>query len=210
MIGYADYMIILSPSENICEQVNAHKRYAEGIIGPYHSDHAKAHITIKPMPRRKPYMAEPEIRGLKTHMAQLPPVSLTVDGFDFFSHGAEYRSLYAKIRTDHQTTAWFKALKKGLNIKDYLVPHITIARNIPTVDHNKLWPHFKKLRWVEDFEVNRLTILQRQAFDNFAHWQVYMEIPFEARRLPSAAPPKESLLKPLSGSYLASQQTSLF
>ena len=210
MNGYADYMIILSPSESICEQVEKYKADAATIIGAYESQHSKAHITIKPMPRRKPYMAEHELLGLKGKVKLLPPITLTMEGFDFFAHGNEYRTVYAKIQSTHQTTPWFKALKKALNIKDYLVPHITIARNIPTSAHNKLWPTFKKLRWTEDFEVDRLTILHRQAFDTFAHWEVFAEIPFEARHLISEPPPKESLLKPLSGNYLASQQTSLF
>lgn len=210
MKGYADYMMVLSPPDNISEQIAQYKTEAGEIIGAYESQYSKAHITIKPMPRRKPYMAEPEIRGLKNNLQLLPPVSLTIDGFDFFTHGDEYRTVYAKIRSTGQTNQWFKALKKVLNIKDYLVPHITIARNIHVGAHNKLWPHFKKINWVEDFEVAQLTVLHRQAFETFAPWEVYLEIPFEARHLMIEAPPKPSLVKPLNGNYSASGQISLF
>jgi 2'-5' RNA ligase len=210
MKGYADYMMVLSPPGTIGEQIAKYKADAAEMIGAYESQHSKAHITIKPMPRRKPYMAEPEIRGLKNNLQLLPPVSLTVDGFDFFTHGDEYRTLYAKIRSTGQTTQWFKALKKVLNIKDYLVPHITIARNIHVSAHTKLWPHFKKIDWVEDFEIAQLTILHRQAFETFAPWEIYLEITFEARHLISEAPPKSSLIKPLNGNYSASGQISLF
>jgi 2'-5' RNA ligase len=210
MKGYADYMIVLSPPEGVSEQIEKHKLDAEGIIGAYEGLHSKAHISIKPMPRRKPYMAEPEIAGLKNNLKLLPPVTLTIDGFDFFAHGDEYRTIYAKIRSTHQTTQWFKVLKKGLNIKDYLVPHITIARNIHVTAHQKLWPQFKSIRWVEAFEIGQLTILRREAFNNFAHWEVYLQIPFEARHLASEAPPKQSSVKPLSGNYTKSQQISLF
>jgi 2'-5' RNA ligase len=210
MKGYVDYMIILSPSESVGQQIEKNKSDAEGIIGAYEGLHSKAHISIKSMPRRKPYMAEPEILGLKNNVKLLPPVTLTIDGFDFFAHGDEYRTIYAKIRSTQQTTQWFKALKKAINFKDYLVPHITIARNIHIDAHNKLWPHFKNIRWVEDFEINRLAILQREALNNFAHWENYLEIPFEARHLISEATPKQSLLKPLSGNYTKSQQISLF
>ncbi|MDB5026242.1 MAG: 2-5 ligase family protein [Mucilaginibacter sp.] len=210
MKGYADYMMILSPSESISEQMEKHRADVQGIIGAYERLDSKAHISIKPMPRRKPYLAEPEIMGLKNNLKLLPPVTLTIDGFDFFTHGDEYRTIYAKIRSTLQTTRWFKVLKKSLNIKDYLVPHIPIARNIHVSAHNKLWPQFKNMRWVEPFEIGQLTILHCEAFNNFAHWEVYLEIPFEARHLISEAPPKQSLLKPLSGNYAASQQISLF
>src|SRR5437879_7218930 len=120
--------MVLSAHESIREQIEHRKLDAEGIIGKYEGLHSKAHISIKPMPRRKPYMAEPEIIGLNNNLKLLPPVTLTVDGFDFFSHGDEYRTIYAKIRSTHYSTQWLKILKKNLNIKDYLVPNITIAR----------------------------------------------------------------------------------
>jgi hypothetical protein len=210
MIGYADYMMVLSPGDGICERVVKHKTDAEGMIGNYESLHSKAHISVKNMPRRKPFLAQPEILDLKNTLQLLPPVTLSIDGFDFFTHGNEYRTIYAKIRSTNHTAQWFKALKKSLGIKDYLVPHITIARNINVCAHNSLWRHFKNVNWVEDLEISRLTVLHRQAFDTFAHWQVYQEMPFQARHLVSEAPPRESLLKPLHGNYPASQQISLF
>ena len=210
MKGYADYLIILSPPEGICEQIEIHKQQSADIIGHYDSEHSKAHISIKPMPRRKPYMAEPELAALKANVKLLPPVTLIIDGFDFFNHGEEYRTVYAKIQSSAFTTQWFKALKKSLNIKDYLVPHITVARNIHKNDFDKLWPYFKKIKWVQDFEVSKLTILQREALNTFAHWGVLMEIPFEARHLVSETLPKATSTKPLTGNYRANQQIKLF
>jgi len=210
MKGYIDYLIILSPPKDICEQIEEYKQQSAEIIGHYDSMHSKAHISIKPMPRRKPYMAEPELAGLKANIKLLPPVTLVIDGFDFFNHGEEYRTVYAKIQSSAFTAQWFKALKKSLNIKDYLVPHITIARNIHKNDFDKLWPHFRKIRWVQDFEVNKLTTLQREALNTFAHWEVLMEIPFEARHLVSEPLSKAAPAKPFTGNYSASQQIKLF
>lgn len=210
MKGYVDYLIILSPSEDVCERIKQYKQRAGDIIGHYDSMHSKAHISIKPMPRRKPYMAEPELAALKVNVKQLPPVTLVIEGFDFFNHGEEYRTVYAKIQSSVFTTQWFKALKKSLNIKDYLVPHITVARNIHKDDFDKLWLHFRKIKWVQDFEVNKLTILQREALNTFAHWEILMEIPFEARHLVNEPLPKATPVKPTTGNYSASQQIKLF
>jgi len=140
----------------------------------------------------------------------LPPVTLTIEGFDFFSHGEQYRTLYARIRPATYTAQWFKALKRTLKIKDYLVPHITVARNIHKNDFDKLWPHFKGIRWLEDFETAKLTIMQRPALNTFAQWEVLAELPFEASHLYGEVSPKQSLLKPLQGNYSVSRQTSLF
>jgi 2'-5' RNA ligase len=210
MKGYVDYMIVLSPSESLGQQIEKHKSDAEQIAGANDGLHAQAHINIKAMPRRKPYMAEPEITGFKNNVRGLPPVTLTADGFDYFTHGDEYRTIYAKIRSTQQTSQWFKALKKAINLKEYLVPHIAIARNIHVTAHDKLWLHFKPIHWVEDFEIDRLTILQREALNNFANWENYLEMPFEARHLVGQALPKQTPPKPLSGNYTKSQQISLF
>ena len=210
MKAYADYLITLSPSSDVCEQIETYKQQAADLVGHCDSMQSRADISIKPMPRRKPYMAEPELAALKANVKLLPPVTLVVDGFDFFNHGEEYRTVYAKIQSSTFTTQWFRALKKSLNIKDYLVPHITIARNIHKNDFDKLWPHFRKIKWVHDFEVHKLTILKREALNTFAHWEVLMEIPFEARHLVSEALPKTASTKTLTGNYNASQQIKLF
>jgi hypothetical protein len=210
MNGYADYLIILSPPDDICEQIEKYKQQAADMIGHCDSTQSGANISLKPMPRRKPYMAEPEMARLKANVKLLPAVTLVIDGFDFFNHGEEYRTVYAKIQSSAFVTQWFKALKKSLNIKDYLVPHIAVARNIHKDDFDKLWPHFRKIKWVQDFEVNKLTILQREALNTFAHWEVLMEIPFEAKHLVSEPLSKPASAKPLTGNYNASQQIKLF
>lgn len=210
MKGYADYMMSLVPPAGITGRIVGHKIDAAAIIGTNECFQSRPDISIKLMPRRKPYMAEPEIRGLHSNLRVLPPVTLKIDGFDFFSHGEQYRTLYAKIGSAQYTTQWFRALKKSLNLKDYLVPHITIARNIHKNDFDKLWLHFRKIKWVEDFKVAQLTVLHREALSTFAHWELFMELPFEARHLVSQAPPRQGILKPPHGNYSASQQTSLF
>jgi hypothetical protein len=210
MTGYADYMMVLSPGDSICERVVRHKADAEGIIGTYESMHSAGQICIKNMPRRKPYLAQPEIMDLKSSLQLLPPVTLTIDGFDFFMHGNDYRTIYARIISNSHTVQWFKALKKSLGIKDYLVPHIAIARNIDVCAHNLLWKHFKSIKWVEDLEISSLTVLHRQAFDTFASWQTCAQMLFEARHLITPAPPLESLLKPFHGNYNPTQQITLF
>lgn len=210
MKSYLDFMIVISPPAAVKALIDAHKQDAAQLIGAYESQHSIAHISITNLPRQKPFMIAHTLEMLENKLKLMPPVNLTIDGFDHFNHGEAFRTIYARIRSAPETTAWFKELKKILNVKEYLVPHITIARNIPVDDFNKLWPHFKPLKWVEDFGVDRLTLLNREAFASFAHWEIYNEIPFEGKHLIREAPPKQSLLKPLTGNYLATQQTSLF
>ena len=208
MRGYYDYFLLLSPSEHIDEVVQQHKQYAAKIIGHYPSEHSKAHISLDQMIRQKSFISVPVLDLLKKGMRSLPPIELTVDGFDYFNSGDDYKTIFAKLRNDHNTTSWFKQIKKFMPHKRFSVPHITICRNIPTSDFELLWPYFKGIEWVENFKVEELTILQRETLDSFAKWESHMILPFEARNLNQPTPQKTSAKKPKNNTQ--NGQMSLF
>ena len=210
MKQYADYMMVLSPSAEVTAMVDRHKRNAARVIGQYESMHSVAHISLKTIIRQKVFAAEPVIMAMGKGLRTLPPLMLTIDGFDYFNHGEDYKTIYAKLRTDHVASLWFKTLKKHLGVKEFMVPHITIARNIPIWAFNQLWPHFKNIKWIEQFTVTGLTILQRETFATFAPWQQYITLPFEARHLATPVPHKPQPVKPAHKNGTPSGQTSLF
>jgi hypothetical protein len=100
-------------------------------------------------------------------------------------------------------------LKKHLNIKEFMVPHITIARNIPVSDFNKLWPHFKAIKWSESFTVNELLVLEKETFAPFAKWEEFTCLPFTGKHVEAVAT-KPSLVKPLRSTPGQGVQISLF
>lgn len=209
MKNYADFFILLSPSAQVKALVRDHKLYAAEVIGNYESMHSIAHVSIKKMHRQKSFLTEPAIRSLTPKLATTPPVTLTIDGFDYFNHGEDYKTIYAKIRSTPEITQWFKTLKKHLNIKEFMVPHITIARNIPVSDFNLLWPHFKAINWSESFTVNELTVLQKETFAPFAKWELFTTLPLTGKYVQLAVP-KPSLVKPLRSTPGQGVQISLF
>ena len=210
MQGYVDMLMILSPPNNIKLLIENYKKEAAALIGDFESMHSIAHISVKDLPRQKPYFTEPAVLSLLKKLKAMPPLELTIDGFDHFNHGDEFRTLYAKIKSTPQITGWFKDLKKHLNVKEYLVPHITIARNIPVDAYNQLWPHYKAINWVDTFTVQQLTVLHREAFNTFAKWQVYKEIPFESRIPYEETKPKPLAVDLRKGHLHANRQISLF
>jgi len=205
MKGYLDFFMLLSPPERVKAIVCEHKHYAADVIGSYDSEYSIAHISVNKMQRQKTFLTEPGIREFRQRLCLIPPVTLTIGGFDYFVHGKDYRTIYARIVSTPEISHWFKMLKQHLKIKEFNVPHITICRNIPLTNFDKVWPYFKSLEWKETFTVNALTVLQRESFVSFAKWEPYTELPFEGKVQYSMASPKPSLLKPLN-----SHQTSLF
>ena len=160
--------MLLSPSDRVKHVVSIHKTYATNIIGNYESMHSTAHISIKLLHQQKTFLTEPGILAFRKRLCLIPPVTLSINGFDYFNHGEEFKTIYARIGSTPETSHWFKMLKHHLHVKDFMVPHVTICRNIPTADFDKLWPYFKALEWKETFTVNALTVLQRESFASFA------------------------------------------
>jgi hypothetical protein len=183
MMSYSDYLMIISPPENIIKEISRYKRASVNVIGHFEGMHSTAQITITHQTRCKPFLVQPAILKIETKLNTMPPVDLRISGFNFFNHGQTAKTIYAVIEKTSQTDNWFKLLKNqiGIKVKDF-VPHITIARNIPVTSFNKLWPNFENRLWFETFTAHSLTILQRDTYVEYCEWRIYKEL-FFANRL---------------------------
>jgi len=208
MTGYQDYLIVLSPPENIISRVKKLKDFSYNEIGEYESHYSKAHITVQPWPRKKPVWIEPLIPKLVRDLQTLPPVILDINGFGYFDH-QDNPTIYAKLTSTPSTKIWFKSLRRFFAAENS-EPHITITRSIPTDDFAKLWPQFKNLQWKEQFTVDKLTILRREMIGHDKIYKVFKEIPFN-NKLDFHAFANAKLKAPLSAlNKVNIQQISLF
>ncbi len=182
MLSYQDYLMIISPPDTIKKQVSRYKRASANVIGKFKGMYSIAHITITHQQRCKPYHAQPAILRMEQKLAGMHPVELHIKGFNFFKHGATGFTIYAVIEPAGLNQNWFKLLKKqmGIKVKNF-VPHITIVKNIPVSDFNKLWPYFEKSDLSETFKAESLTILHRDTFAEYVEWRVYKELFFGNR-----------------------------
>jgi 2'-5' RNA ligase len=176
MTGYNYYMIILSPPAHINEQVKKLRQSTARLIGDFEGMHGKAHITLKQLPRQKPFWTEPLFAQLEKELSLIEPITLQINGFATFLP-TDFTTIYAAIKSTPGMEDWFKRLRKCLTEKK-AVPHITIARQIPNELAKKLWPKFKDRPWNDTFEVNNLTILQRETYGYDKIWKPYKDITF--------------------------------
>lgn len=208
MTGYHDYLIVLSPNDGITREVKNLKERCYKKIGEFDSYYSKAHISVQKWPRKKPVWIEPMLPKLIRDLQTLPPVILEINGFNFFDH-PDHPTIYAKLNSTPSTRIWFKHLRRFFYPGDF-EPHITIARTVPNTDFNQLWPHFKNLKWNEQFMVDKLTILRRETIGHDKSYKVFKEIPFN-RNLDFHAFAESKIkapVMPLSRANL--QQISLF
>ena len=193
MEAYKDYLIILSPPTLIAEQVKKFKRASARLIGDFEGMHSKAHISLSRLMRQKPFHTEPLFRQIEKELSLLEPFTLQINGFATFLP-TDYTTIYAAIRSTSVMEDWFKRLRKSLNEKKS-VPHITIARQVPNEKAKKLWSKFKDLPWNDEFEVKRLTILQRETYGYDKTWRHYAHIPFKGKPEWNILPDNKALKK---------------
>ncbi|MDB5006757.1 MAG: 2-5 ligase [Mucilaginibacter sp.] len=179
MTIYQDYLMVLSPPESIISTVKKLKEHTFNVIGAYESHYSTAHITVQYWPRKKPVWVEPLIPKLERDLQNLSSVILDINGFRYFNTADRY-TIYANINSSPLTDIWFKQLRKYFTKHD-AVPHITIAKNLSGAAFEKVWPYFKNRQWNEQFEIDRLTMLQREAIGHNKSYKKVKEIPFNSR-----------------------------
>jgi 2'-5' RNA ligase len=182
MTSYADYLFLLSPPEPVKELICKYKKASVKHIGDFKSMDSPAHVSILHVDRQKPFFADHTVSRLEKQLYIMPPVLLHVDGFRHFTHLHSKMTIYAHIRSTPAVEAWFTLLKRNLNIKKALVPHITVARDIPEGDFNTLWPHFHHKKVVEPFWVNELKIVKRETFGSYPKWEKFKTFPFKGTK----------------------------
>jgi 2'-5' RNA ligase len=199
MTGYHDYLIVLSPSENVINSVKQLKNSSARVIGEYESRYSTAHITIRYCPRKNSSWIAPMTTKLIADLQKLPSVILNIEGFSSFKTQTN-ATIYAKLHSSPLTAVWFKLLGRFVNKND-IIPHITIAKNIPLKAYNKLWPYFEKLEWNEHLKIDQVTILRRETIGHDKSYKVFQQIPFNQTldfysftnpkiKLPSVSPGK--------------------
>ena len=208
MTSYQDYLIVLTPSDSVCKRVKRFKDDSAAIVGDYDSRRSKAHISIQQWPRKKPVWIDTLMPKLERELLTLPPLTIGINGFDFFHH-EENPTIYARLEQTPGTAIWFKHLKRFFSGGGF-VPHITIARSLPAPAFKKLWPYVSKQQWQEEFKVDKLTILCREMIGHDKSYRIYKELPFNRRLdfdtfVNSKLKTAEPVEKPVS-----TQQFSLF
>ena len=183
-MDYKDYLTIISPPDRVDNQIRLFKRTCGNSIGKFPGMYAKAHISFDIIRdsidqySKKPLTLKPFYELLDFKIRTIPAHELTINGFDFFCHGPNFRTIYAALELDEETESWFNCIKQALRINRRLKPHITITRKIPTEFFNILWPYFQNTDYNDSFEADSLLILEKESGNPFDHYREYKKLPF--------------------------------
>lgn len=177
---YAEYMPILSPPNEVNEEVKYFKSVCADRIGDFKSSHSKAHITIPfEENRQKVFVAEPAIERMEKRLNTMAPITLHINGFDIFPNHVSGNTIYAAFDIDNRTKNWFRLLLKEMQLsKRTLTPHLTIARGLSDDQLKQVWPYFMKQKFNAKFEVTEMLMLKRWLFEAESSWKVFKRIQF--------------------------------
>lgn len=178
MTSYADYLFVISPPESIIYEISRYKRASARIIGQFKGLDTPAHVVVAQVERQKPFYADSAVVQMERTFNAMPPVQLYIDGFRYFELLHNQYTIYANIRSTPNVEDWFERVKKVLNIRKTLVPHIAVVKNIDHEHFTALWPHFRHKQFLMPFWVKELKIAKRETFANIPKWQAYKTFGF--------------------------------
>ncbi len=179
METYQDYLFLLQPSDTVKHQIRQCKLKASAYIGNYPGMKGTAHISLFNTHRQKPHVIGSFIEMLRRRIESMPPVTLDLEGFQFFVHGEKSVTIYARIKPSYRSDNWFELLKKQLRTKNELIPHITVTKAISYDSFFKLWPELRSVNYADTFTVNELTILARESLNPNTSYRILEKIPFK-------------------------------
>jgi 2'-5' RNA ligase len=176
---YQDYLFLLEPSDTVKQQIGHCKLKASDHIGIYPGMKRRAHISVINVVRQKPFFIKGFIDNIRSNIESMPEVTIEVEGFDFFVHGAVSATIYASIKPTYRTDNWFKLLREQLKMKRDFTPHITITKAIPFDDFYKLWPELRGLKYADSFTADRLTVLAKNSLKPHSIYEHIEDIYFK-------------------------------
>ncbi|WP_295655528.1 2'-5' RNA ligase family protein [uncultured Mucilaginibacter sp.] len=176
---YSDYMLVIPPPNEVKEMIRKYKLSCAKVIGHYDGMHSIAHISVTGQHRQMPVTMGQKLDCYQRALIRLKPIELNINGFGNFMHGSSGATIYAKIEMNTEVNRWFEQLKRVFGDRKTIVPHITIAKNIPLYAFKALWPHFVNREYRERFVPDRLTTLTRPTFYTEGEfWRVFKELHF--------------------------------
>ena len=158
-INSQDYLLVITPSEEVITKVCSFKDKAKELIGYFHSFNSKAHITVNHYYDKRALFMEEKLTYYDQKLGQEKPVALQVCGFDYFEHQNTY-TIYAKVALNIEAEATFARFKKILGPGVPSVPHITIARSLSAENFEKLWAYFENLPFECFFYADKIVVLK--------------------------------------------------
>jgi 2'-5' RNA ligase len=155
------FFLLVSPPPGIAEDVAYFKNQVWKCIGhSYQSLHSKAHLTFL---QYEDFYNESSLYTYGDAVSCVKSFTVYIKDFSCFkNNGTIFLNPYAPELHD---------LSEKLKNRRF-APHITIARNLKSIDFDKAWKALRESSYSKSFECKCITVLKR--VDN--RWQPHVDI----------------------------------
>jgi 2'-5' RNA ligase len=154
-----DYLLVITPSEEVILKVIYYKSEVKKRIGFFPSFNSTAHITVNHYFNRNALSFEENINYYDKKLQCEKPIEVKVCGFGYFKHGDTY-TIYAKIELNPEVNATFSRFRKILGPHVPNTPHITIARGLSLKNRDLLWEYFEHEKFECSFYATKIVVLE--------------------------------------------------
>jgi len=156
------YLLVLSPPDEHMDKIKRLKYHLNNLayLGSYNL-FSVPHITLAKLQSVHRQLGKFG-KALQKEFMEYGELEITLNGFNYFSHGNDLRTLYLQIEDPHKIGAIYTLLNTSLGIplKDY-VPHLTVAKTISTTNFEELFPQLSPIGYQDSFTCNHILVLER-------------------------------------------------
>ena len=172
-----EFLIVLTPSNEICNDVQRFKDKLANSFGRFDSYYSKAHFTLVNFICNKEQEHQ-LLSAIKKGCAQIKSFDITLDKIDAFKYsGTLYINPIEKdniIQLSHEI--YKELIKNGISKKNLITaktPHLTIARKLNKLQFDLALEEFQKIGYKNHFKAKEITILKR---NNAKKYEVFSSI----------------------------------
>jgi len=102
--------------------------------------------------------------------------AISINGTDVYDHGTKAKTLYLKVENPKPIQFLYEAFKEEFKIKNGFNPHLTIEKNIPISDFEKIQDNLDVFNYKSEWICDKVTILKKKGNGGY---KVVDEILFE-------------------------------
>jgi len=150
--------VLISPNDDVKSETKKLKNKLYKIIGRRtENEYSIAHISLfKIKYERDAHVLE----KLKRALSDAKPFTVSTSEAHVFSHGATKKTLYLKIENPKPIQALFETIGEEFKFKKEIAPHLTIEKNLPTADFEKIGEDLTPFHCKSEWLCDRVTVLK--------------------------------------------------
>jgi len=153
-----EYFILIAPPEEIKKETKKIKARLYKIIGnTTDNQYTVAHISLfKTAWEKDSHILE----RLKKSLSDVNSFAVSVNGVDVFSHGTKKKTVYLKVENPKPILQLYEAFKTEIKLNKGFTPHLTIEKNIPIADFEKIQNDLSSFNHQCEWICDRITVLK--------------------------------------------------